>query len=201
MKTSFKMGKPTLYMIAGPNGAGKTTTALRLLPGFLSMHEFVNADEIGRGLNPLNPDGQAILAGRLMLQRIDTLIAAGKSFAFETTGASHAFAEKMRRAKTAGYNLGLVYLWLPDATFAKSRVKLRVTQGGHNIPEDAIERRYSRGLHNLLKTYLPLVDRATIYDGTQLDSSFQDVIAEKLDGSLKIHKSAIWHLMEATTGK
>ncbi len=99
------MTQPILYMIAGPNGAGKTTAALKLLPQFLSVYEFVNADEIARGLNPLNPQGQVISAGRLLLQRMDDLIASGKSFAFESTGASHIFAEKLQQARAAGTDL------------------------------------------------------------------------------------------------
>ncbi|MDR3423748.1 MAG: AAA family ATPase [Alphaproteobacteria bacterium] len=189
------MTQPTVYMIAGPNGAGKTTAAMTLLPNFLSVHEFVNADEIARGLNPLNPDGQAVPAGRLMLQRIDDLIASGKSFAFETTGASRVFAEKLRQAKSAGSRLSLVYLWLPNAELAKTRVRLRVAQGGHDIPGKDIERRYGRGLKNLVDVYLPLVDEAYVYDNSASATDIQDLIAKKIDTTWAVVQDSKWQIM------
>ena len=76
---------PNLYILAGPNGAGKTTAAYTLLPQFLDVIEFVNADEIARGLSPFNVDSVAFEAGRLMLQRIEHLLGRGIDFAFETT--------------------------------------------------------------------------------------------------------------------
>lgn len=120
-------------MVAGPNGAGKTTAALTLLPKFLDTHEFINADSIAYGLNPLNPASQALTAGRLMLDRFDALIDKGTSFAFETTGSARNYANRMRRARGLGFRLGLVFLWLPSADLAESRVAARVLQGGHNI--------------------------------------------------------------------
>lgn len=190
------MTQPVVYMIAGPNGAGKTTLALRALPEFFSVHEFVNADEIARGLNPLNPDGQAVAAGRLMLKRIDDLIAARTNFSFETTGASRSFADKVKQAKTAGYQFGLFYVWLPNAKAAKDRVRLRVLQGGHNIPEDTIERRYGRSLHNLVHLYLPLADRADIYNGALAEDIKHRLIARKEAETFVAFQSEIWHNMQ-----
>jgi len=194
------MTQPVVYMIAGPNGAGKTTAAMKLLPDFLSIHEFVNADEMARGLNPLNPDGQGVAAGRLMLQRIDNLIAEGKSFAFETTGASHVFADKLKQAKEQGYRLGLVYLWLPNAAFANKRVQFRVVQGGHHIPEDTVERRYSRGLYNLVNSYLPLVDQASIIDSTSPVTNEAEIIAQKNDTIWQIMKPDSWDAILKSAG-
>lgn len=187
---------PVLYMIAGPNGAGKTTTAMRLLPEFLSVFEFVNADEIARGLNPLDSTSQSVAAGRIMLERMDALAKAKKSFAFETTGASHAFASKMEAAKQAGYRLGLLYLWLPSVDMAKKRVKRRVELGGHDIPVADIERRYGRSLRNLLKLYLPLVDEANIYDSTKPTTRAQDLIAGKLGDRWRVAQPALWAMIE-----
>ena len=116
-------------MIAGPNGAGKTTTAMRLLPEFLSINRFVNADEIARGLNPLDPAGQAMAAGRIMLDLMKQLIARRESFAFETTGASRSFIRLLGQAKDLGYDLRLIFLWLPNAELAVERVASRVMQG------------------------------------------------------------------------
>ena len=97
------MTKPVIYMIAGPNGAGKTTLAYTLLPKFLAMHEFVNADEIARGLSPFNSQSQSVPAGGLMLARMDDLISKKASFAFETTGAGHIYLDKLIQAKRQGY--------------------------------------------------------------------------------------------------
>lgn len=74
-----------LYIIAGPNGAGKTTVSYKILPGIFDCNEFVNADEIPRGISPFNPEGVGIKAGRIMLQRIRELLDNEEYFAFETT--------------------------------------------------------------------------------------------------------------------
>lgn len=187
------MTQPVLYMIAGPNGAGKTTLALSTMPDFFSIYEFVNADEIARGLNPLNADGQAVAAGRIMLERIDRLIASRTNFSFETTGASHGFAAKIKQAKAAGYAFGLFYVWLPSAFVAKSRVRMRVSQCGHNIPEATIERRYERSIHNLVHLYLPLADKADIYNGEKTKESANRIIAMKNNEKFVVHQSDLWH--------
>jgi predicted ABC-type ATPase len=186
---------PDLFMIAGPNGAGKTTAAMRLLPDFLSVFEFVNADEIARGLNPLNAADQSLAAGRLMLERMDNLIEAKKSFAFETTGASHVFAHKMEKAKKKGYRLGLLYLWLPNVDMAIKRVENRVRLGGNDIPAEDIERRYGRSLKNLLKLYLPLVHEANIYDSTKPTAKPQ-LIAGKVGDRWQIVLPELWAMIE-----
>jgi predicted ABC-type ATPase len=155
-----------VVMIGGPNGAGKTTAAARLLPKGLGIREFVNADEIARGLSPFNPEGRALAAGRLMIERIHELIEGGESFAFETTCAGRAHAQTLLRCRDAGYRLTLIFLWLPSAKEALRRVARRVAQGGHRIPKDVVIRRYAAGLKNLQQIYLPIADIAYIYDNT-----------------------------------
>jgi predicted ABC-type ATPase len=155
-----------VVMIGGPNGAGKTTAATTLLPKELPIREFVNADEIARGLSPFNPEGSALAAGRLMIERISELIGRGESFAFETTCSGRAHAQTLLRCREAGYRLTLIFLWLPSAKEALRRVARRVAQGGHRIPKDVVIRRYAAGLKNLQQIYLPLVDIAYIYDNT-----------------------------------
>lgn len=181
-----------VLMIAGPNGAGKTTAAMTLLPKFLGIHEFVNADEIARGLNPLNLEGQAIAAGKIMISRIENLTESGKSFGFESTGAGITHKDTLRRCKAAGYETALAFLWLPNAEMAVRRVKYRVQSGGHAIPEDTIRRRYNNGLKHLLIDYLPLVDRAVIYDNSQAGG--MHLIAEKspVHLQLDIRDNTIW---------
>lgn len=112
---------PNLYMIAGPNGAGKTTAAYTLLPEVLDVLEFVNADEIARGLSPFNVESVAFEAGRLMLQRIDYLLEKGVSFTIETTLSTRSYVQLMRRAKERGYttNLFFVYLSSPEMAVAE----------------------------------------------------------------------------------
>jgi predicted ABC-type ATPase len=155
-----------VVMIGGPNGAGKTTAATRLLPKELGIREFVNADEIARGLSPFNPEGSALAAGRLMIERIHELIDRGESFAFETTCSGRAYAQTLLRCREAGYRLTLIFLWLPSAKEALRRVARRMAQGGHRIPNDVVIRRYATGLKNLQRLYLPIVDIAYIYDNT-----------------------------------
>ncbi len=144
-----------LYIIAGCNGAGKTTASYTILPEIIKCKEFVNADEIAKGLSPFQPEKVALQAGKIMLNRINELLAENESFAFETT----------------------------LATKAKERVKTRVIEGGHNIPEDVIARRYVKGIKNLFDIYLPIVNRCLIFD-----NSFgkHELIAKK-NGLLEIY--------------
>jgi len=126
----------------------------------------VNADEIAAGLSPLNPESVAIQAGRLMLQRLENLVKAEADFAFETTLAARNFARFLRKCKSKGYIINLIYFWLASPELAIERVRRRVESGGHNIPEDIIRRRYERGRKNLTDLYLPLCDRWIVYDNS-----------------------------------
>ncbi|MHC5728674.1 MAG: zeta toxin family protein, partial [Nostoc sp.] len=146
---------PNLYIIGGANGSGKTTAALQILPYFLEVFEYVNADEIAAGLSPFNPESVASQAGRLMLERLETLVNAEADFAFETTLAARNFARFLRECKNKGYIINLIYFWLQSPELAIARVRRRVESGGHNIREDTIRRRYKRGRKNLIELYLP----------------------------------------------
>lgn len=149
---------PNLYIIAGCNGAGKTTASFTILPGLLNCKEFVNADSIAAGLSPFNPEGVAVEAGRLMLSRIDELLRAKVDFAIETTLATRSYLSLVKRAQSLGYKVTLLYIWLDSPRTAKERVAARVVKGGHNIPEDVIERRYYRGIFNLINLFIPVVN-------------------------------------------
>lgn len=186
-----------VLVIGGPNGAGKTTAANRLVPITLGLREFLNADEIARGLSPFDPEGNAVAAGRLMLHRIDELLAAGQSFAFETTCAGHRQAKLLRSCRAAGYRVTFVFLWLPSAQMAISRVAQRVAHGGHHIPDDVIIRRYAAGLYNMWHALLPLADTARIYDNS---GESPVLIAEKSpDVALLVHETERWRLIEEAT--
>lgn len=157
-------GGRALYIIAGCNGAGKTTASMTVLPEVLHCREIVNADEIAKGLSPFRPEEVAVQAGRLMLERIDRLLARGETFAIETTLATRSYARLVRRAKAAGYTVVLLFFWLPSPEMAEMRVAQRVAEGGHDIPREVIRRRYRLGLRNLLEIYAPEVDVWSMYD-------------------------------------
>ena len=161
------MTPPRLYIIAGCNGAGKTTASFTVLPDMLGCKEFVNADEIARGLSPFNPEEMAIEAGRLMLSRIKTLIASHRTFAIETTLSTRSYRNTVRKAKAEGYEVILIFFWLPSPEVAVKRVAQRVKNGGHNIPEAVIRQRFYRGLHNLFEIFMPIVDDWMIYDNSR----------------------------------
>ncbi|NVO84341.1 zeta toxin family protein [Hymenobacter terrestris] len=160
------MPDKNLFIIAGCNGAGKTTASFTILPEILECKEFVNADEIARGLSPFQPEKVAFEAGRIMLGRMNTLLANDETFAFETTLATKSFKQKIEQAKRQGYTTTLLFFWLQNVELAKERVKLRVLEGGHNIEPEVIERRYSRGIKNLFDIYLPIVDGASLFDNS-----------------------------------
>jgi predicted ABC-type ATPase len=131
------MADKNLYIIAGCNGAGKTTASFTILPEIINCHEFVNADEIAKGLSPFQPEKVSVEAGRIMLSRIND------------------------------YTVTLLFFWLQTIELAKERIKIRVSEGGHNIEPDVIERRYIKGINNLFEIYLPIVDGALVYDNSK----------------------------------
>jgi len=162
---------PNLYVIAGCNGAGKTTASYTMLPELLNCKQFVNADEIARGLSPFEPEAVAIEAGRIMLARIKELAAQQQDFAFETTLATRSYESFIRKAQANGYLVTLVYFWLNSIELAIDRVKERVKNGGHDIPADIIGRRYIKGMENLVKMYMPLCDAWILMDNSKKNDS------------------------------
>jgi predicted ABC-type ATPase len=158
--------RPTCYVIAGPNGAGKTTFAMRYLPRVAHVAEFVNADAIARGLSPLNEEAAQAQAARIYLDRVRALLRCRKTFAFETTLSGLGYAILLREMRKDGYRIELNYLWIPSARFSAQRVASRVANGGHDIPADAIARRYGKSLRNLIRLYLPLADYAAVWDNS-----------------------------------
>ncbi len=155
---------PKIIIIAGPNGAGKTTFAREFLPNEAACPVFVNADLIAAGLSPFAPEQAAVQAGRLMLAAIAQHVARRQSFALETTLSGRGYARQIPLWRQAGYFVELFFLSLPHAEMAVQRVAERVRQGGHNIPEATIRRRFSAGLELLRTVYQPLVDQWAVYD-------------------------------------
>jgi predicted ABC-type ATPase len=157
---------PNLIVIAGPNGAGKTTAAVDVLVGALAVQEFVNADTIAKGLSAFQPESVAFDAGRMMLQRLHHLTTQRVDVAFETTLASRTFASWIKTLTPTGYEFRLVFIWLPSADMAVERVRRRVLEGGHHVPEDVIRRRYEAGLRNFFRIYRPLAASWRFYDNS-----------------------------------
>ncbi|MGP1435093.1 MAG: zeta toxin family protein [Phocaeicola sp.] len=156
----------TLYIIAGCNGAGKTTASYSVLPEILGCREFVNADEIAKGLSPFNPSSVAIQAGRLMIQRIMGLLTSGETFSVETTLSTRSYLSLIKQAQEKGYTVSLIYFWLNSPELAIERVRQRVANGGHDIPPLVVRRRYRSGLENLFKIYMPCVDYWMLADNS-----------------------------------
>jgi predicted ABC-type ATPase len=180
---------PTLYVIAGCNGAGKTTLSKNLLPEYLGVKEFVNADEIARGLSPFNAEGVAFAAGRIMLERIQELANEGADFAIETTLSTRSYASLFKGLKKSGYEIFLLFVYLENVDEAIKRVQQRVKNGGHNIPKNVIERRYIRGLKNLTEMYLEIADRWIVMNNSPQSPIF---IAEKKVGEFIVHNAEVW---------
>jgi len=157
---------PVCLIIAGPNGAGKTTFAKEFLPREGSILDFVNADLIAAGISPLRPEAAAIDAGRLLLRTIDKLVAARKSFAFESTLSGRAFENRLKELKTCGYRLEIIYLKLNSVELALKRIASRVREGGHNIPAAVARRRFRRSLINFEGCYQSLADAWWLYDAS-----------------------------------
>jgi predicted ABC-type ATPase len=186
-----------VVMVGGPNGAGKTTWAYRRLSSTLNIREFVNADEIARGISPLDPEASAIAAGRLMLDRLSELLEVRASFAFETTCAGRTHIRLLRNCRMAGYRVSFVFLWLPSPDLAIARVARRVRLGGHRIPSDVVIRRYWAGVRNMRDLYLPFADYAFVYDNSDGDGI---LIAERRESApLVVHDVDRWKQIEEST--
>lgn len=161
-----------LYIISGCNGAGKTTASFTVLPEILHCREFVNADEIAKGLSPFNPESVAIEAGRLMLHRVEELLERGVTFSIETTLATRSYVNLVRKARAKGYRVHLIFFWLDSPELAVQRVAERVSKGGHNIPLEVIKRRYVTGIRNLFGIFMKEVDLWMIYDNSHTPRTF-----------------------------
>ena len=158
---------PRLYIISGCNGAGKTTASYSLLPEMLNCSEFVNSDEFAKSLSPFKPENASIQASRYMLLKIRYLLKKNSDFAVETTLATRTLLKTVRMAQAAGYSVTLLYFWLNSPELAIERVKARVENGGHNIPEETIRRRYKVGIDYFFHHYAPISDRWILADNSQ----------------------------------
>ncbi len=177
---------PVMYIIAGPNGAGKTTAAKTILPDYYGVIQFVNADEIAKGLSPFAPETVAFKAGKLMLKRLQELIAEKEDFGFETTLTTLSYKRLLNQARQKGYFL--LFLWLSSPAIAKQRVKKRVSEGGHNIPDEIIVRRFHRGIKNI-SSFLNIAHEWLIIDNSAGDYQW---VAKKEKGKTEILNFEVW---------
>ena len=185
---------PNLYIISGCNGAGKTTASFTILPEMLDCKEFVNADEIARGLSPFQPENVSFQAGRIMIERIEELIALAVDFGFETTLTTLSYVNTIKLAKEKGYTVTLIYFWLDDVNLAIERVKLRVSEGGHNIPEEVIRRRYFRGMANLTGKFINICDYWIVINNSTRPFNF--VAEGQGSEELIIHDTTVWEVIK-----
>ena len=151
-------GRP--WVVAGPNGAGKSTLVARYLKGRFPI---VNPDELAFGENGIGILG----AGRRALEERRSRLEQGQSFAIETTLTGRGEIEFMRRAKTAGFRIALVYVGLSSADLSHARVGFRVSLGGHHVPLDDVMRRYDRSTGNLPEA-VAMADRVMLIDNSGL---------------------------------
>lgn len=159
------MTQPKLIIFAGANGSGKTTAAEKYLkePNAV-FSDFINTDKIAEGLSPYNPEVARVSAGKLFFERFHDYVEERKSFAIETTLSGSAHIKLIIQAKKAGYKVHMIYLYVENPLLNTARVELRVQQGGHNVPEKDIKRRYDRSLYNLMNAYWDICDSIEIYD-------------------------------------
>jgi predicted ABC-type ATPase len=155
---------PSLYVIAGPNGAGKTTFIKRFAPRELALLDFINADEIARGLAPLAPQRELLEAGRLVLERFRKFVDERRDFCLETTLSGRTYRKYFELARRAGYHVRLDFLLLPTVDDSIRRVADRVEQGGHDVPLEDLQRRFKVCVQNLFTVYRSVIDRWSIYD-------------------------------------
>jgi predicted ABC-type ATPase len=187
---------PNLYIISGCNGAGKTTASYAILPEMLNCKEFVNSDEIAKGLSPFNANTMAVAveASRIMYKRIRELIDVAETFALETTLASRSIAKLIKNAQSKGYSVTLLYFWLNTPDLAVERVKNRVAAGGHYVNEQTVRRRYRTGILNLFDLYMPICDYWMITDNSL---SPMEVIAKGVKGSEReIYNAVVYNRLK-----
>jgi len=178
-----------LYIIAGPNGAGKTTFAREFLPNYADCKNFVNADLIAEGMAPFSPETAALRAGRMMLAEIESFAKTRVSFAFETTLSGRSYVPLLRKLKAQGYEIHLFFLWLKSVDLALSRVRERVSRGGHDVPELVIRRRFDRSMRNFFLYYRNLVDVWALFDNS---GKVPQVIALERDKRVRIIKKGAY---------
>jgi len=188
----------SVYIIAGPNGAGKTTFAREFLLNYADCKNFINADLIAQGVSPFSPEAAAFRAGRLMLEEINSHAKRREDFSFETTLSGRSYLSLIRRLRVKGYKVHFFFLWIPTVDLALTRVRGRVLQGGHGVPEDIVRRRFDRSIRNFLANYRRLGDSWMWFDNSGATPS---VIAFEKEGKLRILEPDLYNSLIGSHGK
>ena len=191
-----QVARPKLYIIGGPNGSGKTTFAKEFLPNYADCYEFVNADLIASGLSPFQPERAAIEAGRLMMEKMHSLAESRVDFAIETTLSGKAYVHFLQDLKSKGYKIHLFFLWIRSIEIALERIAGRVRRGGHNIPENIVQRRFNKGIYNLFNIYRPLLDYWAVFDNS---GDLPSMIVSEESSRLKIFDNELFELISQHT--
>lgn len=185
----YAMKNKHVYIIAGPNGSGKTTFAKEFLPHYAKCPHFINADLIAQGLAPFEPRSAALKAGKLVLQQIHEFTRRGVDFSLETTLSGKSYAILFEHLKDSGYLLHLFFLWIPKPELAIARIKERVLEGGHHVPDEDVRRRFKRGIDNFFRLYEPLVDSWMFFNNAE---QVPIVIAKRNNGHTVIINSKLF---------
>lgn len=145
-------------------------------------------------MSPFQPEKVPFEAGRIMLNRINELFTENENFAFETTLATKIYKNKIIEAKANGYRVTLLFFWLQSIELAKERVITRITEGGHHIEPEVIERRYIKGIQNLFDIYIPIVDGLLIFDNSE--GKHQLLADKQFNGILNILNPEKFNLLK-----
>lgn len=182
-------GKKQVVIVAGANGSGKTTFARKFLD--VTKFEFLNADEIAKEMNPEDPLKARIAAGKQVIKLIDEFIVDSKSFVIEST-LSGSFLEKhLQKLKHAGYGISLTYIFLSSKDLCIERIKSRVMQGGHDVPNEDVIRRFNRGLVKFWYKYSWMVDHYSVF----FNNEFYDfkLVINGMGDKIEIINTPLYH--------
>ena len=159
---------PVMVIVASPNGSGKSTTTAQFSK---DGYEVIDPDRIARELSPKSPEDHAVSAGKQAINRVKENIAQGNSFLVETTLSSKGVYQRLvDQAKDSGFSIKLAYVSTESPYINIARISDRVAQGGHNVPDNDVIRRYDRSLNNL-GDFFDKADEKAIIDNSHDFSS------------------------------
>jgi predicted ABC-type ATPase len=182
MKVEKTNAKKTLYLIAGANGSGKTTFALNYAA--LNDLYFINADEIAKSYDPNDISKYKVKAGKEFFRQLEININSDKSFMVESTLSGMYLKKVIEKAKEKEFKIVLIYLFLETEDENILRVQNRVLNGGHDVPENDIKRRYHRSKELFWNTYKNMVDKWVLFfngdDDYEMVANQDDIFIEYL---------------------
>jgi predicted ABC-type ATPase len=127
-----------------------------------------------------------------MLEQIHSLASRGVDFGFETTLSGRTYVKLLREMEKRKYLVHIFFLWISDVELALERIRLRVRNGGHPIPEATVRRRFARSLTNFLHVYKPLADSWTIFDNS---GDVPRIIAFEESGKVEILDPSVFNIL------